>query len=163
MKVFNLKCEHGHAFEGWFRSHLAFEDQRSRGLLSCPFCDSHAVEKTLSAPRLNLSGATAQPEQPLSSGVAQDSGHSGMAASVGGSSEHSQALAAAIAVVRKMLSTSEDVGDRFAEEARAMQANEVPARAIHGQTSVQTAQELLEEGIPVVALPFSGLLKTSLQ
>lgn len=57
MKVFNLKCVHGHAFEGWFKSHLAFEEQQAQGLLTCPFCDSNDIEKTLSAPRLNLSSA----------------------------------------------------------------------------------------------------------
>ena len=57
MKVFNLKCEHGHSFEGWFKSHVAYEDQQARGLLSCPFCESRVIEKTLSAPRPNLSGA----------------------------------------------------------------------------------------------------------
>jgi len=74
-----------------------------------------------------------------------------------------EALTAALTVVRQMLASSEDVGDRFAEHARAMHAKEVPARAIHGQTSAQTAQELLDEGIPVLALPFPGLLKTPLQ
>lgn len=138
MKVFNLKCEHGHEFEGWFKGHDAFEDQRSRGLLSCPLCDSHAIEKALSAPRLNLSTSMA-------------------------SGESAQALAQALKLVRDLLESSEDVGDRFAEEARAMHANETPMRSIHGQTSVETARELVEEGIAVVALPFVAPLKSSLQ
>jgi hypothetical protein len=62
-----------------------------------------------------------------------------------------------------MLATSEDVGERFADEARAIHANEAPVRAIHGQTSFETAQELSEEGIPVIALPYPGILKTPLQ
>lgn len=138
MKVFNLRCEHGHEFEGWFKGHEAFEDQRSRGLLSCPLCDSHAIEKALSAPRLNLS-------TPMASG------------------EDAQALAQALKWVRELLEKSEDVGDRFADEARAMHANEVPLRSIHGQTSIETARELAEEGIAVVALPFAAPLKGSLQ
>jgi len=162
MKVFNLKCEHGHAFEGWFRSHLAFEDQRSRGLLSCPFCESRAVEKTLSAPRLNLSGAGSAADG--SPQIAADAGAASNPMAAPSVPEgQAQALAAALSVVREILSQSEDVGDRFADEVRAMQANEIPVRSIHGQTSVQTARELLDEGIPVVALPFSGLLKTPLQ
>ncbi|MFN5258082.1 MAG: DUF1178 family protein, partial [Burkholderiales bacterium] len=62
MKVFNLRCQHGHLFEGWFKSHLAYQDQQSRGLLECPLCESRVVEKMLSAPRLNLSGP--QPAEP---------------------------------------------------------------------------------------------------
>lgn len=165
MKVFNLKCAQGHGFEGWFKSHIAFEEQQSGGLLSCPFCDSRVIEKTLSAPRLNLSGAqqaeaTAAPpaQAPVVGPDAQPAPQPPVAA-------HPQAaaLAAALNVVRQMLANSEDVGERFAQEARSMHADEIPLRAIHGTTSAQTAQELAEEGIPVVAIPFASLLKTPLQ
>jgi hypothetical protein len=57
MKVFNLQCVHGHPFEGWFKDHATYEDQRESGLLECPCCGSREVQKTLSAPRLNLSVA----------------------------------------------------------------------------------------------------------
>jgi len=161
MKVFNLRCEHGHPFEGWFKSHLAFEDQRSRGLLECPICESRVVEKTLSAPRLNLAlshGATSeisaeqavQPADQASAMVTTDP-------------RVAPQLAAALKLVREMLSKSENVGERFADEARAMHANEIPVRAIHGSASLETAQELSEEGIPVLAIPFANLLKTPLQ
>jgi hypothetical protein len=126
MKVFNLQCAHGHPFEGWFKDLAAYEGQRESGLLECPCCGSREVEKTLSAPRLNLS-------------------------------------VAAMKIVREALSSSEDVGARFAEEARAMHAGEAPSRSIHGQTSLETARELAEEGIPVVPLPFANFLKSSLQ
>lgn len=164
MKVFNLKCEHGHPFEGWFRSHVAFEEQQSLGLLSCPFCDSRVIEKTLSAPRLNLSGGQ-QPAQAPADDLTQSPISPSVPQPQAQVAAHPQAaaLAAALGVVRQMLAQSEDVGERFAEEARAMHAQEIPSRAIHGSTSLETAQELAEEGIPVVALPFPGLLKTPLQ
>ncbi len=163
MKVFNLKCVHGHAFEGWFKSHLAFEEQQAQGLLTCPFCDSNEIEKTLSAPRLNLSSAAAPEEAEHSQVMAEPAASRGQAAVMTSAPGGAPALAAALKMVRDMLTQSEDVGDRFAEEARAMHANELPARPIHGQTSLETAQELAEEGIPVVAIPFGNLLKTPLQ
>ncbi|MBU6142844.1 MAG: DUF1178 family protein [Betaproteobacteria bacterium] len=161
MKVFNLKCEHGHPFEGWFKSHLAFEDQRSRGLLTCPFCDSRNVEKTLSAPRLNLSGAQAE----VASGVAQaPESTAEFAAPVSAAIDpkSSPTLAQALKVVRQLLERSEDVGDRFAQEARSMHRQESPLRPIHGSTSLETARELADEGLPIVPIPFAGLLKNSL-
>ena len=161
MKVFNLKCVHGHAFEGWFKSHVAFEDQQAQGLLTCPFCDSNEVEKTLSAPRLNLSSA-AEPQESAPPATSEPTA-SRQAAVMTSAPGGAPALAAALKMVRERLAQSEDVGDRFAEEARAMHANELPARPIHGQTSLETAQELAEEGIPVVAIPFGNLLKTPLQ
>lgn len=138
MKVFNLRCQHGHPFEGWFKSHAAFDEQQQKGLVECPICGSTDVEKTLSAPRLNLSVVSPSPDQ-------------------------APALAAALKLVREMLASSEDVGERFAEEARAMHAQETPTRSIHGSTSLETARELMDEGIPVVALPFPGLIKNPLQ
>ncbi len=165
MKVFNLRCEHGHPFEGWFKSHVAFEEQQSQGLLSCPFCDSHVIEKTLSAPRLNLSGAQQPSQEPVNepARAPAEGALSSSARTQIASHPRAAALAAALSVVRDILAQSEDVGDRFAEEARAMHTQEIPARAIHGSTSLETAQELAEEGIPVVAIPFAGVLKTPLQ
>ena len=161
MKVFNLKCEHGHPFEGWFKSHLAFEDQRSRGLLTCPFCDSRSVEKTPSAPRLNLSGAQSE----AASGVAQASESTAefpVPVSAAIDPKSSPTLAQALKVVRQLLEHSEDVGDRFAQEARSMHRQEAPVRPIHGSTSLETARELADEGLPIVPIPFAGLLKNSL-
>ena len=165
MKVFNLRCEHGHPFEGWFKSHVAFEEQQSRGLLSCPFCDSSVIERTLSAPRLNLSGAQQPESPPVQPSEAVSAAGAPPIPARAHIAPHPQsaALAAALHAVRQMLAHSEDVGERFAQEARAMHAQEIPTRAIHGSTSLDTAQELAEEGIPVVAIPCAGMLKTSLQ
>jgi len=163
MKVFNLKCEHGHPFEGWFKSHVAYEDQRSRGLLTCPFCDSRCVEKTLSAPRLNLSGAQASAEAPVTATEKPESAadtQTPVSAAIDPKS--SPTLAQALKVVRQLLEHSEDVGERFAQEARSMHRQEAPLRPIHGSTSLDTARELADEGLPIVPIPFAGLLKNSL-
>lgn len=60
LKVFDLRCEHGHVFEGWFRSDDNYEQQQARGLLSCPLCSSTEITKQLSAPRLNISHLRAE-------------------------------------------------------------------------------------------------------
>jgi hypothetical protein len=158
MKVFALQCVHGHPFEGWFKDLAAYEDQREGGLLECPCCGSREVEKTLSAPRLNLSGA----REPIGPAVVSAPNATEVPAMTV-PPESAAALAAAMKIVRQALSSSEDVGARFAEEARAMHAGEAPSRSIHGQTSLQTARELAEEGIAVLPLPFGNLLKSSLQ
>ncbi len=151
MKVFNLQCVHGHPFEGWFKDLAAYEAQREEGLLSCPCCGSAEVQKTLSAPRLNLSGSQ------------EPSTQSGVMAAVTVPPESAEALMAAMKILRQAIASSEDVGDRFAQEARAMHAGEAPSRSIHGQTTMETARELAEEGIPVLPLPFAELLKSPLQ
>ena len=55
---------------------------------------------------------------------------------------------------KKLLETSDNVGDRFPDEARAIHLGEVEARAIHGRASRADAEGLIEDGIPVSPLPF---------
>ena len=146
MKVFDLRCRHGHRFEGWFASDADFADQRERGLLSCPVCDDAAVTRLPSAPRLNLgSGEATDPprEQSL------------VPARTGGSRQpvSQEAAARAVAALRELLARTEDVGERFAEEARRMHYGEVAERSIRGRASAKDARALLEEGVPVLPLP----------
>jgi hypothetical protein len=55
--------------------------------------------------------------------------------------------------LRHVLTHTEDVGSRFAEEARRMHYGELEARNIRGQTSVREAAELMDEGIEIMPLP----------
>lgn len=141
MKVLNLRCGHDHGFEGWFGSEADFQDQLARGLVSCPLCGDTAIEKGLTAPRLNL-GAE-QPAAPVPHKPTDD--------------ERVRVWAA----LRQALAGAEDVGERFADEARRMHQGETEHRQIRGRASVADALELLEEGVPVLPLP--DALKETLQ
>ena len=140
MKVLDLQCPHGHRFEGWFASADEFESQLSRKLVECPVCGTTEVSRMPSAPRLNLSGATqAQPIDP-------------------------RALQAQVMrALREVLAKTENVGDRFAEEARRMHYDEAPARNIRGVATPEDAHALMEEGIDVMPLPVPAALKEPLQ
>ncbi len=63
-------------------------------------------------------------------------------------------LAEMAALQKKLLEKSDNVGDRFPDEARAIHLGEAEARAIHGRASREDAQSLADEGIPVSPLPF---------
>lgn len=142
MKVLDLQCPQGHRFEGWFASADEFEAQLSRKLVECPVCGATEVSRMPSAPRLNLSGATqAQPVDP----------------------RELQAQAQAMRALREVLAKTENVGERFAEEARRIHYNEAPARNIRGVTTPEDAQALAEEGIDVMPLPVPAALKEPLQ
>jgi hypothetical protein len=58
---------------------------------------------------------------------------------------------------------TEDVGERFAEEARRIHYGEVPQRGIRGRASGADAQSLREEGNDVQVLPVPDLLKGPVQ
>ena len=142
MKVLNLRCAHDHRFEGWFGSDDDFESQSSRSLVNCPVCGDSDVSRLPTAPRLNVSGLRQE-------GVAPDPG---------------QAVQAAwVQAVRHMMASTEDVGERFPEEARRIHYGETQARGIRGQASREDADALREEGIEVLALPVPAALKGPVQ
>lgn len=140
MKVLDLQCPHGHRFEGWFASTDDFEAQLSRKLVECPVCGATEVSRMPSAPRLNLSGATQT--RPAESHALQ---------------------AQVMRALREVLEKTDNVGERFAEEARRIHYNEAPARSIRGVTTPEDAQALVEEGIDVMPLPIPAALKEPLQ
>lgn len=146
MKVYNLRCEHEHAFEGWFASAEAFEAQLAEGQVLCPLCGSTSITKALSAPRLNLGAAPpAEPRQ----------------AAAMPTPDQMQALF--LKMAREIVAGTEDVGERFAEEARRIHYREAPERGIRGVTSKEEADALEEEGISVMPMPFAHLFKEPLQ
>ncbi len=157
MKVLNLQCSHGHAFEGWFASHDDFESQRGRGLLTCPVCNDAEIAKMPSAPRLNLGhdapaaalSAAASPAQAPAQEVAQMT------------PQHLQA--AWMKMVRHVMVNTEDVGARFAEEARKIHYGEAEHRNIRGQASREETESLLDEGVEILPLPVPVGLKEPLQ
>ena len=138
MIIFDLKCApQGHVFEAWFASSTAFDDQRERGLIACPLCGSADVAKAPMAPAVGPR-SNSRSEAPLPTLPSQARA----------------LLAAAAAVQKRLLDGSEGVGDRFADEARAIHLGEAEARAIHGVATPDEAESLLDEGIAIAPLPF---------
>ena len=135
-KVFDLQCERGHVFEGWFSSHSDFDTQRERGLISCPLCDSKSIDKKLSAPMLNVSGSR-EPSESAKRAAAKPAAMQ----------------AAMLQQLREVLRQTENVGERFAAEARRIHHGEAPERPIRGVATHEEQQSLVEEGIPVAAIP----------
>lgn len=143
MKVLDLRCRHGHGFEGWFGSEDDFLDQNGRGLVECPLCGDRTVTRLPSAPRLNLSGARDQPKpaEPQAADL--------------------QALW--MQTVRHLMESTEDVGERFAEEARRIHYGESSQRGIRGQTTDEERRSLADEGIEVLSIPVPRAIKGPVQ
>lgn len=175
MKVFNLRCDQGHGFEGWFASEDDYQAQTQGGLLQCPVCNSARVDRLPSAPRLNLGdrrSPTPPHPAPGSSPSARAGGRSEPAVhEEGGSGDVAAAKASVVAaleaqylqIVRQVLANTEDVGTRFTEEVRRIHYGETEHRNIRGQADAQQREALREEGIEVFALPIPESLKGPLQ
>ena len=158
MKVLDLRCAVGHGFEGWFASEDDYGSQRERGLLDCPVCGNAEVMRLPSAPRLNLSGARA-PEAAAPAPAPAPSLTSLTETAVHGNA----ATARFVEAVAELLKNTQDVGPRFAEEARRIHYGESEAKAIRGQATAQEREALADEGIEVFTLPSSLPPKTPLQ
>ncbi|WP_320194382.1 DUF1178 family protein [Agrobacterium rosae] len=132
---YSLHCENAHEFEGWFSGSVDFDNQLQRGLIGCPVCGSSSVEKMLMAPSVS----TARKKDAMRT-LALDTAQK-------------QAFAKIKETLATIRANTEDVGDKFAEEARKIHHGEVEQRGIIGQASPQEAVALIEEGIEVAPLP----------
>lgn len=142
MKVLNLGCAHEHRFEGWFASDDDFNSQHERGLVECPLCGDKAITRLPSAPRLNVS-------KQRDAVVVHDAA--------------SQRQSRWMQAVRQLMDNTEDVGERFPEEARRIHYGEVEQRGIRGRASAADTEALREEGIEVLALAVPAALKGPVQ
>lgn len=131
---FSVACDHGHVFEAWFRNNDDFDTQQKRGLVECPECGSSAVSKALMAPAVSTSRR--QAKIALAMGEAQK-----------------QAMAELKALTQKMRENAENVGDKFAEEARKIHFGEVEARGIYGEATPDEAKSLAEDGVSFMPIP----------
>ncbi len=138
---YDLRCHQGHEFDGWFADSAGFEVQARAGLVHCPRCGSDRIEKQVMAPGIPLR-ANRKAEAPRHAMVA------------GGADPR---LAEALNVMREMRREVEAhadyVGERFAEEARAIHYKEKEERRIYGEATGEEAKALIEEGIAVHPLP----------
>ena len=143
MIKYSLKCSQGHEFDSWFRNGAAFDDQAARGLVLCPICSSAAVSKAIMAPALAFQAERrADPHQ--------DEKKTEVALVDPNQQEYRSMLRA---LRQKVLTETDDVGDRFPEEARRIQEGTVPERAIHGRATLEEARALVRDGIEILPLP----------
>ena len=131
---FSLACDDGHEFEGWFRSNDDFDKQKKRGLIDCPDCGSHRVDKTLMAPA-------------VSTGRKQEK----MALAM--NAEQRRIMGEMKALSDKLRENADYVGGKFAEEARKIHFGETEARGIYGEASPDEAKSLVEDGVPFMPIP----------
>lgn len=152
LKVFDLQCENGHLFEGWFGSHDDYDSQQARRLVGCPLCQNTTITKRLSAPRLNV-GHFSEPVAAAETQAITPAQSSNPLAVSNESAQLMQLQAAVMHQMREFVRKTENVGDRFADEARRIHEGESDERPIRGTATQQEREALAEEGIAVVALP----------
>lgn len=131
---FSLHCDQAHEFEAWFRNSDDYETQRKRGFVECPHCGSNKVDKALMAPAVS----TGRRKEKMALAM---------------HAEQQQAMAQLKALTEKMRENADNVGDKFAEEARKIHFGETKARAIYGEATPEEAHGLIEDGVEFMPLP----------
>lgn len=147
-----LCCDGGHEHEAWFASAAEFDRLKEAGLLACPQCGSAGVSKQLMAPavrpaRKGADGGERLVAGPADMAVPAAAGQAVMAPQQGELAERLRELR------HQILANTEDVGERFGEEARKIHYGESEQRGIRGKATLDEARELLEEGIEAFPLP----------
>jgi hypothetical protein len=132
MMIYELVCEQGHSFEGWFKDSASFERQLAKGMVQCPIC------------------GTIQVSQRLKTG--------GMLKSRDGGSQPSASLSedprAALRALRQIIETHfENVGPEFAKVALRMHYGVEEPRNIRGTTTEAEEKMLRDEGIQFIKIP----------
>jgi hypothetical protein len=152
MIVYDLSCDNGHRFEGWFGSSEEFTSQKERGLLCCPECGSADVSKAPMAPAVGQKGN----QQSAAVAMRQDRSLTGSApmANAPLPPEVAKAVEKLAKAQATALRNSKWVGKEFAEQSRAMHYGEREHEAIHGEATSSEAKDLIDEGVPVAPLPF---------
>lgn len=134
MIIFDLRCEQGHKFDGWFKDREAFIEQQSQKLVVCPICNSNKVDIIPSSVAImskDTRSAVKEKEITLTK-VLQ-------------------------ALHRYVDKNFEDVGDRFAEVAMKIHFGEEEKRNIKGKTTPQEEETLKEEGVQFIKIPVPKL------
>ena len=129
-----LKCAAGHGFEAWFGASADFDDQAARGLVECPICGATQVGKAIMSPAVAGASRRAEPE-------------------VAPAKMREMFRRAAREVRQHVMREFDDVGPRFAAEARAIHEGQAEDRGIYGQATPAEVESLHQDGVTVAALP----------
>ncbi len=152
MFVVDLACAAGHLYEGWYDNAAAFEGARDGGELCCPTCGSGDVAQRPSFRGIATRGSTAPDKTPA---PAPDAPRPAPDAQrpVPDATMPLEVQRALSRLLRAVRTHAEDVGDTFASRALAIHHGEEEARPIHGTSTAEEEQRLVDEGVPFAKIP----------
>jgi hypothetical protein len=125
MIVFDLECSEGHIFEAWFNDTQSFEEQKAKGMISCPYCNDNLVSKVISPVTTKTSSEPDEKTEEKSIDYAR----------------------LAKEIVDYVEKNFDDVGTDFAKEALKMHYDVAEKRNIKGSATEDEEKMLEDEGI----------------
>ena len=154
MVIYDLICESGHEFEGWFKNPAELVSQQESKMLTCPFCGIEAVTKKVTASKVTKKSNAVSNKIPES--VATSAGNKGF------TKEYAQ-LQAMLGKVHDYVDENFiDVGNHFADEALSIHRGEKEDTNICGTANSTQLKKLADEGVAALPLPPKPVSKKDL-
>ena len=145
MIKYNLKCNNKHEFESWFSDSKEFEKLKKKKLLECIFCNSKKVEKSIMSPRVLNSKDSFSKDSFSKDSFSKDFIKE----------QELKKLKGDLKKLKKFVEKNfEFVGDKFAQRVREVYYDKNEKKNIYGTTTNKERNELLEEGIDLVSVPW---------
>ena len=137
MIKYDLRCDKGHLFEGWFPSSDGFEEQQKQGLVTCPICSTKNVCRALMAPAVKRANIEKNISKSNNINISENE------------------LKTKIRTLNKLIEkNTTDVGKDFAKEARMIYKGKKKDKPIRGSATSKEEKELKKEGIPFIKVPW---------
>ena len=135
MIKYNLKCQNNHEFESWFSNSKEYEKLNKKGLLECIFCPSKKINKSIMAPTI-LNSKEKDNEIKMINKDFKDKKNN-------------------LINLRKYIEKNFDyVGKDFSKKVREVYYDKKSKKAIYGTTTPEEREELAEEGIELLSIPW---------
>lgn len=148
---YNVRCQHGHEFDGWFKDSAGFDKLAKRGLVECPTCGDTKVARALMAPA--VATREVAPRQEILPPAPPPAPPTQQMAMTGGPVP-AQVRAVLQRIRAEVEKNCDYVGPDFAEEARKIHHGESEQRGIYGETTPEQAEALKDEGIEFSRIPW---------
>ncbi len=155
MILYNLKCSQSHNFEAWFKDGQAFDKQAKRGDIECPICSDNSIQKAIMAPRLSSATRKKGLEHESSNRTGTEANRSNLKINSKRATKLAKEIMEVADKIQKHVEENcENVGENFAEEARAIHYGEARERGIYGEATTSEVEDLVEENIPISRIPW---------
>ena len=148
LKCKSTFCVNEKEFDGWFQSIEAYENQKLENLINCPICGSDNVVKILAAPRFNINIDKTNINNDNQQKNKKNNGNFL-------ANKNSDNISTLLRTIKKEVQkNSTFVGDEFVSQIRSMKKGKIKEKPIHGHGTNKEIQELRDEGIDVVNIPW---------
>ena len=135
MIKYNLICDNEHEFESWFSDSLKFEKLKKKKLLECIYCSSKRIEKSIMSPMISNSNNLDFPNNKFGRELLKEKKK--------------------LKQIRKYIEKNyEFVGKNFSKKVREIYYDKKSKKTIYGTTTTKEREELAEEGIDLLSIPW---------